>query len=617
MSGPRGEPRGEKVTSIREGLRGARAAGGGAKFRVLREDCPVTPLGGDGRVFWYLNAIGQLVPIGAQQHSKNVVSALFAPQVKAWCWEHYPKGVDPDTNRPKDFKVDALVTDLLAEGQSGGTSWDPVDSIFGRGVWPGEDGELRVHLGSHLVVGGKRRAVGKIGAKVYPLRPEWPGPAPDAQAEGAAGPAAELLALLECWHWEERRLAPRLLLGWVVSALLCGALDWRPHMWLIAPRGSGKSTLLKLLGHVLWRGSYLLAAEDASAASLRAALEFDARPVCLDETEPSEDNRRLNDILGLLRIAASGGTAMRATVEQGVVQQTARFSAICASIVRPSFTSQDASRIAVLTMRKPPAGSVEPMLRPEVLALLGRRLLRRALDAWPRWPEVLHAWKDGLTRHGMDNRNRDQFAPLLAFAWLVEWDGLPDSDTLEEWTEACAAVTLPDRQEERPDWFRLIEYLAAITLRDDAGKGEHTVAELLEVACQAKRVPDPEHGGWKYTTPAEADRANALLARHGMRFDPVLDAQKRPVRRPFEPGGEAAHGPMVGHLAVANTHQGLARLLERTRWAARPGSPGAWKSALEGADGAVKGASVRFGPRTSRAVKVPLEHVFDGVSEHE
>jgi hypothetical protein len=589
--------------------------------RHLPAGCPVTPLGGNGQMFHYINAIGQMVSVGAQQHSKNILIALFSPHVKTWLYSHYPKSFDKETGEPRDFNVNAVSTDLMAEAQDRGRAWEPADNVHGRGCWPGEDGDLRVHLGARLIVGGRERDVGMIGNKVYPLCPEWQGPAPDAQADGPAGPAAEALALLSCWRWAEAELSPRLLLGWIVCAFLCGALHWRPHLWLVAPRASGKSTLIGAIGHMLQRGDFALMAESASAPSVRATLQFDARPVVLDETEPSEDNRALNQVVELMRIASTGGTVMRAQVDQSTVVQTVRFVGMGASVVRPALKSQDASRIAVLQLLKPLPGSTAPLLRPAVLELLGRRLFRRALDGWKRWPETLQAWRQALAAEGLEARAQDQYGTLLAAAWIAEQDLDPDADSLAEWARRVAKATAPDRAEERPEWFRLIETLAATPIKDDAGRAERAVAELVETAAQARREPDHENGGWIYVSAEAADRANALLGRHGLRFVAMRDARGLPLRRSWDdPAAEPAtqgNGPLLGHVAVANAHPVLARMLDRTQWAARAGAPGAWKGVLLQAPGALATDCARFGARTARAVMVPMDLFMDGSGEHE
>jgi hypothetical protein len=260
--------------------------------------------------------------------------------------------------------------------------------------------------------------------------------------------------------------------------------------------------------------------------------------------------------------------------------------------------AEDGSRIAVLQLLKPAPGTAPPLLRHEVLQLLGRRLLRRALDGWKRWPETLHAWRVALAARGCDGRAQDQYGTLLALAWIAEHDEAPDSDSLDIWAEMTAQHTQPDRAEERPEWFRLIETLAATTLRDEAGRAETSVAELLETASFARRKPDPESGGWTYLTPAEADKAQQTLKRYGLAFDPVRDEYGKVLRRswhdPDAPATSQGDGAMEGHVAVANSHPMLAQLLQRTQWAARPGAPGAWKGVLEQAPGAVLAGAARF-----------------------
>jgi energy-coupling factor transporter ATP-binding protein EcfA2 len=606
---------------LRRQLEAAKRRSSGATYLHLPEDCPVTPLGGDGNTFFYLNANQQLVSVEAQKHSKNVITALFAPHVESWCYHHYPKTLDPDTNRPKDFKVDALARDLMCEAQERRSTWRPQGNVRGAGVWPGEDGDLRVHLGDRLLIGGQVASLGRVDDHVYPLLPAWQGPAEAAQPGGVGGPADELLALFGQWRWQHQALAPRLLLGWCMAGFLCGALDWRPHVWLLAPRGSGKSTLLKLIGHLMQRDRYLLQAGAASSAAVRGLLRNDARPVSLDEQEPSEDNRAITSMLELVRLASTGDSILRSSVDQTVSEQQARFAGIFASIVKPPFTSQDASRITVLRMLKPAARTAPPLLRGDALELLGRRLFRRLLDRWKHWPETRHAWTVALAERGMDNRFLDQVGTLLALAWLVEQDQEPDSDSLDEWCSQAVETTQGDRQEERPQWFRLVEMLSATMLRDDAGRTEASVAELLDTACFNKLVWSDQDNMEVPVSAATAEKANATLARHGLRFVPLMDQHKRVLRRhrhePERAPDALGDGAAPGWVAIANAHPGLARVFDRTQWAARPGTPGGWKSVLEDAPGAVVGATIRFGPRTARCVQVPVELFFDGVTEHE
>lgn len=607
-----------RANPVRDAVATARRAGEGIP-RELPEDCPVIPIGStSGKVFWYLNDIGQLVDLGAQQHSKNTVSALFSLNI-GWLRQYYPKGFDEDTGKAKDFNTNAAAEALRHEAQRKRRDWEPGDNIRGRGTWLGEDGDLVVHLGSTILAGGQPQRPGLRGDIVYPIRPDRPEPHPERQADGVNGPAAEMLAILDQWNWTEHKLHPRLLLGWIAGSFLCGALPWRPHIWVAAARGSGKSTFFRLLGALLVKDQGLLSIEDSSAAALRSRLQYDSLAVALDETEPSEDNRRIDALLGLLRLASSGGTVARATVEQQSIQQTVRFQAICASVVRPALKGQDLSRITLIEMKKPRADQGVPAIAEGALRALGRRLFKRMLDAWPRYHDTFRMWQVALRAARLDARQAEQIGTLLTLQWLAMSDLDPDSDTLEEWAVMAADATAAERVEDRPEWFRCLETLVNWVVRHDPTKSEMSVVELVASASGRVRVRDEQSGHLVEQSRPVMEAAQATLARHGLRFEPMRDDAGKPLRQSWaEPGAPPSSqqaGPIVGHLAVANAHPALAGFFQRTHWSARSGTAGAWKGVLEGAPGAMAGKSVRFGERTSRCVLVPVEWVFDGTKE--
>lgn len=575
-----------KRDEIRERLAGAELARPMTPA-FLAPGCPVTPLGSvDGNIFCYLNDVGQFRLVEAGKHSKNVLTSLFATTTD-WLRAHYPRTIDKETGRARSWMNEPVAEALMGACQMTCPSLDLTDALRGRGVWPGADGDLVVHLGSTLIAGAGQMQAGRtLGRHIYPRRSEMLVPVADAQPAGARdGPAAELSGWLGRWRFEHAGGA-RLLTGWIGAALVCGALPWRPHVWLIAPRGAGKSTLIAFLARLL--DGMLLAVEDTTEAALRSTLECDALPIALDEQEPSEDtNQRLHRIINLLRLASSGGTVIRGTADHGVVRQVLRFGAIAASVVRPPLTTQDLTRITPLALRPLARDAVPPALPASVLRLLGRRLFRRMLDAWPRWEETRAQFHRGLRESGLDARNADQFGTLLACAWLLEHDLPPDSDTLAEWCSGALEVALPHLEEDRPEWFRCIEFLAGLTVPDEFGKRHVSVAELAAVASRRAESRTSEDG---LVTETEVANAQAALARVGLRVE--------------QPGIED------GWLAVANSHPQLARLFERSRWAGRTGTAGAWKGVLEQAPGARLTGAVRFGARTSRCVRVPLDLVF-------
>ena len=53
----------------------------------------------------------------------------------------------------------------------------------------------------------------------------------------------EIIDIASRFHWEVPA-SGLLLAGWIALAPICGAMQWRPHVWLTASAGSGKSAIL-------------------------------------------------------------------------------------------------------------------------------------------------------------------------------------------------------------------------------------------------------------------------------------------------------------------------------------------------------------------------------------
>src|SRR3546814_4223950 len=102
-----------------------------------------------------------------------------------------------------------------------------------------------------------------------------------------------------------------LLSGWVALAPLCGALRWRPHVWLTGGAGSGKTTVLNEYVHPLMAGCDLFAQGNSSEAGIRQELKADALPVLFDESEQNDEREaaRVQAVLALNRQASTESEA--------------------------------------------------------------------------------------------------------------------------------------------------------------------------------------------------------------------------------------------------------------------------------------------------------------------
>lgn len=128
--------------------------------------------------------------------------------------------------------------------------YDP-SRLRGRGAWV-DAGRIVFHFGNVLWVDGKPTDVTKIESRyTYELERSLPNPDVEPLTAEEGG---HLLEIAEMFRWTKPASAP-LLAGWVALAPLCGALRWRPHIWLTGGAGSGKAQphSAKVLTPTGWR----------------------------------------------------------------------------------------------------------------------------------------------------------------------------------------------------------------------------------------------------------------------------------------------------------------------------------------------------------------------------
>jgi energy-coupling factor transporter ATP-binding protein EcfA2 len=612
-----------KVTPIRSRMREAPRAR--RQDTHLPEDCPVTPLGVEGDLCWYIDGVGQLVAIPRKGHSKLAIHGLFSPHT------HYCQDARPDwakTIRLKDdgqgerevvvdFRPDVVARDLMAACAAMGP-FNPVGRVRGRGIWRGEDDDLVPHHGTAIQIKNQALKPGRHGAFVYPRGPERPLPASDPQPGGAEGAAARVLADLSCWQWSRPGLDQQLLLGWICATFYAGALDWRPHGWVNGPRAAGKSTLFRYLSRLLHEPSGCIMTGNTTAAGVRSVLKDDALAVLFDDAEAGETPDRIRNLVELMRAASSGSLVLRGTAEHTSASFTVRFMGLVNSILRPPLTAQDLSRMMLLNLEPLGDDAREPGMGRSDLELVGRQLFRRMLDAWPRFLVEFPRWKAALKQAGMPGRAPEQFGILLACQDVALHDSPADSDTMAELAVKVAEGTASDRAEELPEWARCLERVTSTIVPAFAGGQQRTLGTLIGMVALQSTWKNTETGHEDVWPATDRDNAARALAAYGLRVVfQHAPPSKIPLRRWRQDVGREAStmgdGRAVGWLAVANSHAGLNdAVFRRSHYAAASGTSGGWKAALETAPGCERGREMRFGGPASRCVLVPLDLVLDG-----
>jgi len=161
----------------------------------------------------------------------------------------------------------------------------------------------------------------------------------------------KLLELFQMFNWSNKSFA-YLLLGWAITAVICGVLEWRPHLFLAGAKNTGKTTLVFALKAILESVAIVLDGQ-STEAGIRQKVGPDSRPVMLDEFESDQDIRRMKTVIKHVRSASSAvGQIARGTPEGKALEFNASSSFLLAAINPMMVTSADRSRIVVMTLEK-------------------------------------------------------------------------------------------------------------------------------------------------------------------------------------------------------------------------------------------------------------------------
>ena len=152
----------------------------------------------------------------------------------------------------------------------------------GRGAVRLPDGKVAYHLGDRVLIDGTEHGLNDNSDRVW-----LAGPALDLGSPAKIDKAKDIARAVLRYRWSSQDDARRFL-GWIVAAMVGGALEWRPHLWLTAPAGTGKTWLFD---HVLLKlmGSAMMPLADATPAGVARFTGNSSLPIGIDEAEPSHE----------------------------------------------------------------------------------------------------------------------------------------------------------------------------------------------------------------------------------------------------------------------------------------------------------------------------------------
>ncbi|OBQ59589.1 hypothetical protein EFV37_22075 [Mesorhizobium loti] len=478
----------------------------GAPFDNMPPDCPVKVVGRDSEGLVYcISTTGNLRKI--ERWDMPALSDLFAPKLNTlfWSWPGFGKKkvYDADT----DSMVEKLVVNRVERDKAmmaiineaaRKPDFDPHTQHRGRGGWQDSHGRFVWHSGGWLwMVDGKRleqarpaQHDGFLYTKQAGTIEPWAEPVTQEES-----PARRILEDLQTWNWQRPYLDPVLVLGWIGTALMGGALKARPIIFATGGAGVGKSRLQEVVRSAL--AGAVTQSVNTTAAGIYQRAKTDSLPFMIDELESKPGSTRAESVIELARVAYTGGDISRGGQDHEATTFTARNSFFFSAIIPPPMGAQDKTRMAMLNLSqldRPGKSGRDLVLKPETD---GRMILRQIMDGWKEFNDVLMPdMATILGEQGMSARAIDTFGTLLAAARLLVGDkvleeiGLPVADA-SHLGELIAEATSADRTENLDHWHKCIDTLFQSQIdawRDGVKPTIGGVCELLRIGPQA--------GGW-------------------------------------------------------------------------------------------------------------------------
>ena len=454
----------------------------------------------------------------------------------------------------------------------------------GRGAWV-DRGRIVLHMGNKLVVDGAETDITDFKSRyVYELDRSLPALSNSAltSEEGE-----ELLSIAMMFRWSKPASAA-LLAGWCALAPLCGALRWRPHIWLTGGAGSGKSWCLNNFVHPLMNGMDVYAQGSSSEAGIRQTLKQDALPVLFDESEKNNERerQRVDGVLALIRQASTESAAR--TLKGSALGQSQAFhirSMFCLASIQVGMEHQaDYERLAVLALRPkrerdPDADAKWTALRDRVYSFIERdedlpaRLFRRSLNLLPATLQNIEIFAGEAAKKFGSQRDGDQYGTLMAGAWSLISDRVATPEEAREMLDSYEWSDFMDHADS-DDSIKALSAVMGAHIRMPGG-ATLTVHELI-LLSQFQKVPGASDELMGAT-------AEAMLGRYGIKIQD-------------------------GDICFANNCTALQELISHTPFAAD----------LRGLLLRIQGAKrypkpIWVNGITSRAVSIPLAPLVQGV----
>lgn len=547
------------------------------------EQRPFRILGWDrGRAYYLPDGIPQVTALAPGQHTK--LNLLQLASLLYWK-DNFPAEKRSGDGTNWDMAADALIQQAQRIG-----IWDP-ELIRGRGAW-WDRGKWAVHLGNRVVLGTPDGEPEEFNLRdapssfVYeagkPIKLSFNDPLGNSES-------VKLVQICERLRWE-RPISGKLLAGWVFLAPICGAISWRPHIWITGGAGSGKTTVMvDIIGRCL-EGPALKVEGDTSEAGIRQALLHDARPVVFDEFESERKKaaERVEDVLAMVTRASSetGADLLKGGADGRAASFKTRAMFAFASIGVNLRQHAARTRVTVLGLygepETPESLAEFKQMKTNLLDTLTenyiQQLQARAIRMIPVIRHNAQVFAEAAALALKDRRMGDQIGTLLAGAYGLHSTGVISREKAVEWIERQNWDEITETTEGNDESMCLRHILSHIVRVETAMHGvkSRSVAELIAKAAALPNTKDFE---------ASVEECKSTLLRMGIM---VCERQQDNAKV----------------IRIASSHREMKRVLQDTAWCE------SYPRTLQRIQGAAKVESRKIGNVSYRSTELLVADVI-------
>lgn len=508
-------------------------------FEPQTDSEPFRYLGHNRESFYYLpKAKGQIVSLSASSHNSNHLIVL-APRMY---WESKFPGKQ---GASWSLAAEHIMYECMKKG-----IFHP-DKIRGRGAW-NDNKNTVIHLGDRMILnsGGTVDPVDYEGEYIYERALSL-----KSKTDGVATTqdGIKVIELCKSFPWKSE-VHGVLAAGWAYLAPICGALYWRPHIWITGEAGSGKTWFRDNVLRPFVSGFGLMVQGNTTSAGLRQTLIRDALAVLFDEAESNDRKgaERIQEVLELMRQASMPGESAILKGSAGGESQSYLINSMFAlvSIVTAIKQQADEGRITLLELMSwnKEVEELKGKTKKEhfkktdedIYDIFGRdgaeKFRNRAFKNIDTIKKNIEVFRDVCADHFGTQRSGDQIGTLLAGAFCLGRDGVVSKPVAKKWLESHDWSEQILSQKSDNDQDAALRAILQYTIR--VSTDTTTLEKTIEQVIKYRLVSGGDVTG---------DQAKDALLKYGIKCSSFSDTSPK--------------------LLISYKHSGLDKIFKDTAWA--------------------------------------------------